>query len=54
MIPGTTPDVFAKMAIEEHIKRDCKGKLRKIERSYVDREMARRAAKTDSPQQEME
>jgi hypothetical protein len=42
-IPGITPDAFAAMAMEEYVKRERKGKLCKIERSYVEREMARRA-----------
>jgi hypothetical protein len=50
-IPGITPDAFAKMAIEEYIKHERKGKLCKIEQSHVDREMARRAATTNPQQQ---
>jgi hypothetical protein len=33
------------------VDRECKGKLRKIDRNYVEREMARRAQK-DTQQQE--
>jgi hypothetical protein len=45
-IPGITPDAFASMAMAEYIKRERKGKLCKVERTYVEREMARRAEKT--------
>ena len=45
MPPGTTPDVLAREMIQAFIDKDCKGKLKKIERSYVEREMARRAEK---------
>jgi hypothetical protein len=45
MVPGITPDVFARRMIEAYVAKECKGKLRKIERSYVEREMARRAEK---------
>jgi hypothetical protein len=51
MVPGITPDVFARRMIEAYVAKECKGKLRKIERGYVDREMARRAEK-DKPQQQ--
>jgi hypothetical protein len=53
MVPGTTPDVLAREMIQAYVAHECKGKLRKIERSYVEREVARRAAKTNSPQQEV-
>jgi hypothetical protein len=42
MGPGTTPDVFAREMIQAYVNRECKGKLRKIVRTYVEREMARR------------
>ncbi len=51
MVPGITPDVFARRMIEAYVARECKDKLRKIERSYVEREMARREEKS---QQERE
>jgi hypothetical protein len=44
MSPGITPDVFARRMVEAYVAKECKGKLRKIERSYVDREMERRAS----------
>jgi hypothetical protein len=37
VVAGITPDEFARETIEAHILRDCKGKLRKIDRSYVER-----------------
>lgn len=40
--PGMTPDMVAAKVIEAHIDRELKGKLQKIERSYVEREMERR------------
>jgi hypothetical protein len=52
LVPGITPDVFAREVIQSHIAKDRKGKLGKIERGYVEREMARRAEKTDPKQQE--
>jgi hypothetical protein len=51
MVPGITPDVFAREMIRSYMKRQCKGKPRRIERSYVEREMARRAEK-EGPAQE--
>ncbi len=46
MAPGITPDVLAARMIRAYIAQECKGKLRKIERSYVEREMARRVEKS--------
>ena len=46
VVPGITPDVFAPEMIQAYVNRECKGRLRRIERSYVEREMARRAGKT--------
>lgn len=43
--PGMTPDVLAREIIRAKVRRDCKGKLPKIERSYVERENTRRAEK---------
>ena len=51
IVPGITPDMFARKIIEAYVARDCKGKLTKIERSYVERETARRTGKTNSRQQ---
>jgi len=49
-VPGMTPDVFASRMIQGYVDKECKGKLRKIERSYVERELDRRARNTaDSP-----
>jgi len=45
MTPGITPDVFAREMIDAYVKRECKGKLRKIGTSYVERELARREKK---------
>jgi hypothetical protein len=45
MTPGITPDAFAREMIDAYVKRECKGKLRKIEGTYVERETARRAEK---------
>jgi len=47
-VTGTTPDEFARKVIEAYMATECKGKLRKIERSYVERELARRANKLSS------
>lgn len=40
---GMTPDTVAAEVIKTHIDKELKGKLQKIERSYVERETARRA-----------
>jgi hypothetical protein len=40
--PGRTPDSVASDMCRAYIQEQCKGKSRKIERSYVEREMARR------------
>jgi hypothetical protein len=42
MVPGITPDVFAREMIRAYIKVECKGKPKRIEQSYVEREIARR------------
>jgi hypothetical protein len=44
MVPGITPDGFAREMIDAYVKRECRGRLRKIERGYVEREMERRTA----------
>jgi len=54
MAPGITPDVFARRMVEAYVAKECKGKLRKIERTYVEREMERRAAKENPQQQDHE
>lgn len=51
--PGLTPDAFTREVIQHYLKTDCKGKLRKIDASHIDREMARRAQK-DNQQKEPE
>jgi hypothetical protein len=51
MVPGTTPDAFAQEIIQAYVASECKGKQRKIERGYVEREMARRAEKAQPQQQ---
>jgi len=52
VVPGITPDKYAEEMIRSYMQRECKGKPRKIESSYVEREMARRAAKANPQQQE--
>lgn len=42
VVPGIMPDAFAREMIQAYVNRECKGKLKKIERSYVEREMERR------------
>jgi hypothetical protein len=54
MARGITPDAFAREMIQSYVARECKGKLRRIEHGYVERETARRAAKTNAPEQQME
>ena len=51
MVPGITPDAFARRMIQAYVARESKGKLRKIEGSYVAREMARRAEKEGRAQE---
>jgi hypothetical protein len=51
LVPGLTPDTFAREVIQHFLKTECKGKLRKIGATYVEREMARRAEK-DNQQKE--
>lgn len=43
---GVTPDAVAAEVIKAHIDQQLKGKLQKIERSYVERELERRAGKS--------
>lgn len=52
--PGITPDKYAQEMIGSYMQRECKGKPRKIEQSYVEREMARRTEKANSQQQQVE
>ena len=47
-----TPDAVAAEVIKAHIDKELKGKLQKIERNYVEREMERRAQKSVSPERE--
>jgi hypothetical protein len=54
VVAGITPDAFAQEIIQADIQRHCKGRLRKIERGYVEREMARRTEKANSRQQQVE
>jgi hypothetical protein len=51
-VPGMTPETFARDIIHSYLVGKPKGKKAKIERSYVEREMARRAAKANPRQQE--
>jgi len=37
-----TPDVLARETIRAQLKRECKGKLCKIDKSHVEREMEQR------------
>ncbi len=37
MAPGVTPDRFAEEMIRAYLKRECKGKLKRVEKSYADR-----------------
>jgi hypothetical protein len=50
--PGITPDKYAEEMIRSYMQRECKGKPRKIEGGYVEREMARRAARANPRQRE--
>jgi hypothetical protein len=52
IVPGTTPDVLAREMIQAYVAHECKGKLRKIERTYVERETARRAEKATLTERE--
>jgi hypothetical protein len=45
--PGVTPEDFAKGVIRGYLKREHKGKPYRIEKGYVDREMERRAQKSE-------
>jgi hypothetical protein len=47
MVSGITPDDFAREMIRAYMQRECKGKPKKIERSYVGREMERRTIPPD-------
>jgi len=52
MKPGITPDVFAREITQAYIARECHGKLRRIERTYTEREIARRAEEATSTERE--
>jgi len=43
--PGMTPDLVAAEMIRSYMARECKGKPKRIEQGYVDREMERREDK---------
>ncbi len=43
MPAGMTPDVIAAEVIKAHIDKDPKGKLPRIDKTYVEREHQRRA-----------
>jgi len=49
--PGMTPDAVACEMVRAYVERECKGKLRKIERSYVERETARREQSAEKQEQ---
>lgn len=42
IVPGMTPDVVAAEMIQPYMKRECKGKSKRIGQTYVDWEMERR------------
>jgi hypothetical protein len=48
--PGMTPDIVAEEVIKSYIDRYCGGKLKNIQQSYVEREMARREQKQQEPE----
>ena len=52
--PGITPDVMAREMILAYINRECKGKPKRIEQTYVEREMERRDERLNPKQQELE
>jgi len=37
MVPGLTPDAFAREVIASHIRGECKGRLRPVKQEYRDR-----------------
>jgi hypothetical protein len=37
MVPGMTPDVFAREVIAAHINGECKGRLRQVKNEYRSR-----------------
>jgi hypothetical protein len=45
--PGMTPDFVATEMIKDYLARECKGKPKRIEQTFVEHEMARRAAKSE-------
>jgi hypothetical protein len=51
IVPGVTPASFARQMLAAYLKEHCKGKLSNIERSYAERETARRqeTAKAQEP-----
>jgi hypothetical protein len=54
LVPGMTPDVMARELILAYMNRECKGKPKRIEQTYVEREMERRAEKLNPKQQELD
>jgi hypothetical protein len=50
--PGMTPDVMAREMINSYMNRECKAKAKRIEQSYVDREMQRRAQNNSQQEQQ--
>lgn len=47
VVPGMTPEVVAREMIQAYLARECKGKPKRIEKTYVEREMERRREKTE-------
>jgi hypothetical protein len=47
IVPGMTPDVMAREMIQAYLTRECKGKPKRIEKTYVEREMERRAERAE-------
>ena len=45
MVPGITPDAFAREIIRAYITSECKGKLHRIGQSYVERAAGSRLRK---------
>ena len=45
IVPGMTPDVMAREMIQAYLTCECKGKPKRIDKTYVEREMERRAEK---------
>jgi hypothetical protein len=54
VMTGIAPDQFATEVMKSYLAGECKGKPRKIQQTYVEREMERRAEKTNPQKQEQE